>query len=120
MALDLIFTISWRYTQASPWGEWLVLPLAWVSARACPPYNEPRGKLNSIKPQDSSPRLSSRYGHERISSRPMVIRARTGKDGKPYRTGHKPLALVYSLALHMGVVALLFLPSSVGSTTGVY
>jgi hypothetical protein len=50
----------------------------------------------------------------------MLLGVRIGKDGStsvPYRTGHKPLALLYSLALHGGVVALLFLPVSFGSST---
>ena len=48
----------------------------------------------------------------------MLIRVHVNKDKPPvapYRTGHKPLALVYSLAVHAGVVALLFLPASLGS-----
>ncbi|HLK47816.1 MAG TPA: hypothetical protein VKT49_06760 [Bryobacteraceae bacterium] len=49
----------------------------------------------------------------------MLIPIRTGKDrtpdAPPFRTGHKPLSLLYSVALHVGVVALLFLPASLGS-----
>jgi hypothetical protein len=52
----------------------------------------------------------------------MLIRFHIVKDKPvaPYRTGHKPLALVYSLALHVGVVALLFLPASLGSESNPY
>jgi hypothetical protein len=47
----------------------------------------------------------------------MLIRVHIVKDKPvaPYRTGHKPLALVYSLALHVAVVTLLVLPRSLGS-----
>lgn len=46
----------------------------------------------------------------------MLIRVHIDKPPvASYRTGHKPLALVYSLALHVGVIALLFLPMSLGS-----
>src|SRR5690348_3537591 len=48
----------------------------------------------------------------------MLIRIRIGKDRAPdasFRTGHKPLSLLYSLLLHAGVVTLLFLPPSLGS-----
>ena len=48
----------------------------------------------------------------------MLIRIRIGKDrtaDPAFRTGHKPLSLLYSLLLHAGVVTLLFLPPSLGS-----
>src|SRR5690242_21674727 len=51
----------------------------------------------------------------------MLIRIRIGKDRAPeapFRTGHKPLSLVYSLAFHVGLVALAFLPPSLGSEQG--
>src|SRR5690242_21271055 len=81
------------------------------------------GNCTRFRLRSSPLRLLSPYGHKRICSRRMLIRVRIGKDGRPaapYRTGHKPLALVYSLGLHVGVVALLFLPSPVSSEAGVY
>src|SRR5690348_11371101 len=41
----------------------------------------------------------------------MVVRLRTGKDARTWRTGHKPTSLVLSVLVHASIIALGFLPS---------
>jgi hypothetical protein len=66
---------------------------------------------------------SFHYGLERICSGLMFLRVRI-RDGSPrnppWRTGHKPLALAYSVALHVFLVALAFLPAPGIESDSVY